>query len=127
MAKGLASNSAVARIIVVRFIRHSFLVGAQKIEIRLLTVKRAIKTALEHATIGAMNSTIRIGLVQHSCTEDRGINLAVTLAGIREAAGKGARLILLQELHTGVYFCQAENTKRFDLAETIPSPTTQEL
>ena len=74
-----------------------------------------------------MNSTIRIGLVQHACTEDRGNNLAVTLAGIREAAGRGARLILLQELHTGVYFCQAEGTKRFDLAETIPGPTTQEL
>jgi len=74
-----------------------------------------------------MNSTIRIGLVQHACTEDRGNNLAVTLAGIREAAGRGARLILLQELHTGVYFCQAEDTKRFDLAETIPGPTTQEL
>jgi len=103
------------------------LVGAQKIEIRLLTVKGAIKTALEHATIGAMNSTIRIGLVQHACTEDRGKNLAATLAGIREAAGQGARLILLQELHTGVYFCQAEDTKRFDLAETIPGPTTQEL
>ncbi|MDO8706526.1 MAG: carbon-nitrogen hydrolase [Sulfuricaulis sp.] len=74
-----------------------------------------------------MNSTIRIGLVQHACTEDRGTNLAATLAGIREAAGRGARLILLQELHTGVYFCQTEDTKRFDLAETIPGPTTQEL
>jgi len=104
-----------------------FLVGAQKIDIRLLTVRRAIKTVLEHATIGAMNSTIRIGLVQHACTEDRGKNLAATLAGIREAAGQGARLILLQELHTGVYFCQTEDTKRFDLAETIPGPTTQEL
>jgi N-carbamoylputrescine amidase len=74
-----------------------------------------------------MNSTIRIGLVQHACTEDRGKNLAATLAGIREAAGRGARLILLQELHTGVYFCQSEDTKRFDQAETIPGPTTQEL
>jgi N-carbamoylputrescine amidase len=74
-----------------------------------------------------MNSTIRIGLVQHACTEDRGKNLAATLAGIREAAGRGARLILLQELHTGVYFCQTEDTKRFDQAETIPGPTTQEL
>jgi N-carbamoylputrescine amidase len=74
-----------------------------------------------------MNSTIRIGLVQHACTEDRGKNLAATLAGIREAAGQGARLILLQELHTGVYFCQTEDTNRFDLAETIPGPTTQEL
>jgi N-carbamoylputrescine amidase len=74
-----------------------------------------------------MNSTVKVGLVQHACTEDRGKNLAATIAGIREAAGRGARLILLQELHTGVYFCQVEDTKRFDLAETIPGPTTQEL
>jgi N-carbamoylputrescine amidase len=64
-----------------------------------------------------MNSTVKVGLVQHACTEDRGKNLAATIAGIREAAGRGAHLILLQELHTGVYFCQTEDTKRFDLAE----------
>jgi N-carbamoylputrescine amidase len=74
-----------------------------------------------------MNSTVKVGLVQHACTEDRNKNLASSIAGIREAAGRGARLILLQELHTGVYFCQAEDTKRFDLAEIIPGPTTQEL
>ena len=65
-----------------------------------------------------MNSTVKVGLVQHTCTEDRDKNFAISLAGIREAASRGARLILLQELHTGVYFCQAEDTKRFDLAET---------
>ena len=74
-----------------------------------------------------MNSTLKIGLVQQACTEDRRENLAASIAGIRAAAGRGARLILLQELHAGVYFCQAEDTKRFDLAETIPGPTTQEL
>jgi N-carbamoylputrescine amidase len=74
-----------------------------------------------------MNSTIKVGLVQHACGENREKNLAASIAGIREAAGRGARLILLQELHTGVYFCQTEDTRRFDLAETIPGPTTQEL
>ena len=74
-----------------------------------------------------MNSTLKIGLVQQACTENRRENLAASIAGIRAAAGRGARLILLQELHTGIYFCQAEDTKRFDLAETIPGPTTQEL
>lgn len=74
-----------------------------------------------------MNSTVNVGLVQHACGENRGQNLAASIAGIREAAGRGAHLILLQELHTGVYFCQTEDTKRFDLAETVPGPTTQEL
>jgi N-carbamoylputrescine amidase len=74
-----------------------------------------------------MNSTLKVGLVQHACSEDRNSNLAASIGGIREAAARGARLVLLQELHTGVYFCQTEDTKRFDQAEPIPGPTTQEL
>jgi len=82
---------------------------------------------MDHANIGAMNSTLKIGLVQQTCSEDRNKNLAASIAGIREVAARGARLVLLQELHTGVYFCQTEDTKRFDQAEPIPGPTTQEL
>ncbi|GAB4512444.1 MAG: carbon-nitrogen hydrolase [Sulfuricaulis sp.] len=74
-----------------------------------------------------MSSTLGIGLVQQSCTEDRNKNLSASIAGIREVAARGAKLVLLQELHTGVYFCQTEDTKRFDQAESIPGPTTQEL
>jgi N-carbamoylputrescine amidase len=74
-----------------------------------------------------MNSTLKVGLVQHACSEDRNSNLAASISGIREAAARGAQLVLLQELHTGVYFCQTEDTKRFDQAEPIPGPTTQEL
>ena len=74
-----------------------------------------------------MNSTLKIGLVQQTCSEDRNKNLAASIAGIREVAARGAKLVLLQELHTGVYFCQTEDTKRFDQAEPIPGPTTQEL
>ena len=74
-----------------------------------------------------MNNTLKVGLVQHACTEDRNTNLAASVSGIREAAACGAQLVLLQELHTGVYFCQTEDTKRFDQAETIPGPSTQEL
>jgi N-carbamoylputrescine amidase len=70
---------------------------------------------------------LTVGLVQHACSEDRRANLDKTIAGIREAAKQGARLVLLQELHTGVYFCQSEETRRFDQAETIPGPTTEEL
>jgi N-carbamoylputrescine amidase len=74
-----------------------------------------------------MNSTLKVGLVQHACSEDRNSNLAASISGIREAATRGAQLVLLQELHTGVYFCQTEDTRRFDQAEPIPGPTTQEL
>ena len=68
-----------------------------------------------------------VGLVQHACSEDRRANLDKTITGIREAARRGAQLVLLQELHTGVYFCQSEDTARFDQAESIPGPTSDEL
>lgn len=71
--------------------------------------------------------TIKIGLVQHACIEDTEENLRATEAGVREAASQGARLMLLQELHATRYFCQQENPARFDLAETVPGPTTERL
>ncbi len=74
-----------------------------------------------------MNETLKIGLVQQACGEDRRQNLDASIAGIREAAARGAGLVLLQELHTGVYFCQSEDTRQFDLAEPIPGPSTDEL
>ena len=70
---------------------------------------------------------LAVGLVQQSCSADRGRNLAASIKGIREAVERGAKLVLLQELHTGLYFCQAEDTGIFDLAESIPGPTTKEL
>src|SRR5436190_3925883 len=74
-----------------------------------------------------MSKTLSVGLVQHACGEDRANNLATSTAGIRDAAARGAKLILLPELHTGVYFCQTEDTHRFDQAESIPGPTTEAL
>ena len=74
-----------------------------------------------------MSRTLSLALVQHACTEDRADNLARTVAGIRDARARGARLILLQELHRGVYFCQTEDKHRFDEAESIPGPTTEAL
>ncbi len=74
-----------------------------------------------------MENLLKIGLVQQSCGEDRAKNLAASIAGVRAAAAQGARLIMLQELHTGVYFCQTEDTRRFDQAETIPGPTSGAL
>jgi N-carbamoylputrescine amidase len=74
-----------------------------------------------------MNRRLSIGLVQQTCSEDRAANLAASVRAIRDAHARGAQLVLLQELHTGVYFCQTEDTHRFDLAESIPGPTTDEL
>jgi len=71
--------------------------------------------------------TLRAGLVQHACTGNRDETLARTEAGIRQAAAQGAQLIVLQELHTSLYFCQHESTELFDLAETIPGPSTEWL
>lgn len=68
--------------------------------------------------------SLRVGLIQHSCVADRALNIAKSTEAIREAAGKGARLAALQELHTGLYFCQEENASNFDMAEPIPGPST---
>lgn len=69
-------------------------------------------------------STLTVGWVQQSCTRDREDNIRKSLEGIRDCASKGAQLVVLQELHTGIYFCQVEETEMFDLAEPIPGPST---
>lgn len=73
------------------------------------------------------SKTLRTGLVQHACSGDRAETTARTEAGIRQAAAQGAHLIVLQELHTSLYFCQHESTDLFDLAEPIPGPSTEWL
>ena len=70
---------------------------------------------------------LSVALVQHACSADRESNLEKTIAGIREAAARGAKLVLLQELHTSLYFCQVEDTAEFDLAEPLPGPTSETL
>ncbi len=67
---------------------------------------------------------INVGLVQQTCSTDKQANIAKSIAGIAECAAKGAELVILQELHCGIYFCQAEETAMFDLAEPIPGPDT---
>lgn len=71
--------------------------------------------------------TLQVGLVQQTCAVDVAANFAKTIAQIRVAAGQGAKLVVLQELHRGLYFCQQEIAAHFDLAETIPGPSTQAL
>lgn len=73
------------------------------------------------------NKTLTVALVQdrdHGSTE---ANLANIEARVAEAAARGARLVLLQELHNGAYFCQHESTAEFDRAEAIPGPSTERL
>lgn len=68
---------------------------------------------------------MKIGIIQHKCVEEVEKNLSHMEASIRKAAQEGAQLVVLQELHNSIYFCQTENTERFDLAETIPGPSTE--
>lgn len=70
------------------------------------------------------DNQLKIGLIQQSNTSDILKNIDKLTNEIRNCALAGARLIVLQELHNGLYFCQTENTNQFDLAETIPGPST---
>ena len=67
---------------------------------------------------------IKVGLIQQSNTSDIRVNLMNLAKSIEACAAHGAQLIVLQELHNSLYFCQTENTNLFDLAETIPGPST---
>jgi N-carbamoylputrescine amidase len=57
-------------------------------------------------------SKLKIGIVQQTCSESRETNIEKSLKGIADCATKGAQLIILQELHCGIYFCQVERTWR---------------
>jgi N-carbamoylputrescine amidase len=72
-------------------------------------------------------SELVVALVQERNHGDAAANLAVIETRVREAARAGARLVVLQELHNGPYFCQREATEEFDLAEPIPGPSTERL
>lgn len=74
-----------------------------------------------------MTGTLTVGLVQRACGEDTAANLETMMAGVREAAGHGARLVLLQELHNSRYFCVTEEARHFDLAEPVPGPSSERL
>ena len=70
-------------------------------------------------------SILKVGMVQQSCTTDIKANIAKLTENICECAAKGAKLVVLQELHNSVYFCQTEDASLCDLAETIPGPSTE--
>ena len=68
---------------------------------------------------------MKIGLIQQHNTADIADNKKRLAKKIGELAQQGAELIVLQELHNGLYFCQTENVNVFDQAETIPGPSTE--
>ncbi|MBB1290426.1 carbon-nitrogen hydrolase [Pseudoalteromonas sp. SR43-6] len=70
---------------------------------------------------------LTVALVQQSNSDNAQDNMAKSMSAIREAAQKGAKLVVLQELHRSLYFCQTENVDVFDLAETIPGPSSNAL
>jgi N-carbamoylputrescine amidase len=67
---------------------------------------------------------LKVALIQQTCTAQRDATVYRTVQMIRSAAGTGAKLVVLQELHTSTYFCQVESPPLFDLAEPIPGPST---
>jgi len=68
---------------------------------------------------------IKIGLIQQSNTANIQENIKKLDSNIRDCVSKGAQLVVLQELHNGLYFCQTEDTTVFDLGETIPGASTE--
>ena len=70
---------------------------------------------------------IRGAAIQQTCGDDRETNLQTSERLVRAAVADGAQLVVLQELHTSRYFCQTEDTERFELAEPIPGPGTERL
>jgi N-carbamoylputrescine amidase len=72
-------------------------------------------------------SKVKVGLVQMSCSGDAKSNMDKAIAGIKDAAAKGANIICLQELFTSLYFCDVEDYENFKLAEPVPGPSTDIL
>jgi N-carbamoylputrescine amidase len=73
------------------------------------------------------SNVVSVGLVQMSCEQKPETNLKKAIAGINEAAKKGAQIVCLQELFRSQYFCQTEDIELFKLAESIPGPSTEAL
>ncbi len=68
---------------------------------------------------------LKIGIIQQHNTDDTRSNVVRLAEGVADLAQRGAQLIVLQELHNSLYFCQVESVDNFDLAEPIPGPSTK--
>jgi N-carbamoylputrescine amidase len=74
-----------------------------------------------------MTTSLTVGLVQMAMSPDPDHNLQTAAARVREAAAVGATVVCLPELYRSPYFCQREDARLFDLAETVPGPSTEAL
>lgn len=72
-------------------------------------------------------SALNVAAIQQTSSPDKATSLATSEKLVRQAASEGAKLIVLQELHATLYFCQTEDTSVFELAEPIPGPSSNHL
>ncbi|HMQ50223.1 MAG TPA: carbon-nitrogen hydrolase [Saprospiraceae bacterium] len=70
------------------------------------------------------SSLLKVGIVQQRCSTDKAANIEKSLRGIAACAAQGAQLVVLQELHCGIYFCQVEDVNQFEWASPIPGADT---
>jgi N-carbamoylputrescine amidase len=68
---------------------------------------------------------IKVGLIQQKCSERKETNISKSVEEIKKCGAMGADLVVLQELHSTLYFCQTEDTGLFDLAEPVPGPSSE--
>ncbi|MEO8193014.1 MAG: carbon-nitrogen hydrolase [Gemmatimonadales bacterium] len=74
-----------------------------------------------------MDTEFTVGLIQEEVTSDASANVERAAERVREAAGRGAQIVCLQELFNAPYFCKAQKAERFDLAEPIPGPAVERM
>src|SRR5258706_15304328 len=74
-----------------------------------------------------MRSPFTVGIIQDAAMSDVRANLDAAIARVREAAARGAQIICLKELFNAPYFAKSQRHERFDIAESIPGPTTDAL
>jgi N-carbamoylputrescine amidase len=77
--------------------------------------------------VSEKDRVVRVGLVQHSASEDRTETIERSAVGLRQAAALGAQVVCLQELFASPYFCQEEDPKHFERAESLDGPTIQAM
>jgi len=73
------------------------------------------------------NKTVKLGLIQHGCTDDPETNISDAVRKVRKAAANGAQIVLLQELFNTPYFCREMDERFFDWAEPVPGPTVSRM
>lgn len=87
-------------------------------------INHKTRTCVVHQRQQDMAKELKIGILQQHNVADRGDNMRRLADGITSLAQRGAELIVLQELHNSLYFCQVESVDNFDLAEPVPGPST---